>query len=138
MSDLIQLQEELWDWAAGTYPTMAGTELLIRGGFVDDDLPWIKGPRGQRWVDFEAIPRLLRNWPGKEQRFLSVASSLGGTNRVLLRDVLTGLDRETAQLILAALSHTTGHQARSSAEEPNGRVVRIRPRPLVPWPHRPN
>lgn len=79
-----------------------------------------------------------------DARVLRVAASLGGAVPVDLSDALTGLDRRTLSLVLAALSHANGsHQHLEYLTEPpaDGGPATLTPTsprlelgPLFGWP----
>lgn len=111
----------LREWASGLYPLEAATELLIRAGFAQSWRPWVAPcyPDGDQdrahwhWIDFEAIPEMIGDMSGGQQRVLRLAASLGaGGVPVSLNDDLSGLDRRLSALVLAAFSHALGtHQS---------------------------
>ena len=103
------------------YPTEAATELLLKafgGKFAAPGNPWVhtstepEGP-GQvsAWIDFAAIPEEVGPLSGGERRFLMLAASLAEDVPVVLGDLVSGLDRENLDLVLAAIAHAGGsHQ----------------------------
>lgn len=113
--------DDLRSWARGMYGTEAATELLLRafgGKFAAPSNPWIhtstepEGPgQVKAWIDFEAIPEEAGLLSGGERRFLLLAASLAENVPVVLGDVVSGLDRENLDLVLAAIAHAGGsHQ----------------------------
>ena len=101
--------DHLRRWAIGMHTTEAATELLIRaydGTFASVDRPWIKPTNRGYWIDFAAITEHLGVLSAGEQRLLRVAASIGSDDAppVPLGEVLTGLDRRTLQLIVAAVA----------------------------------
>jgi len=121
------------------YTTEAATELLIRarnGTFAAIDRPWIKPADHAHWIDFPAITEHLDGQSGGEQRLLRIAASLGSDEAtpVKLGDVLSGLDRPTLRLVLAAVAHAGGsHQHSSLVIDRNGRATIIRQPSLFMW-----
>lgn len=113
--------DDLRAWAKGMYAIEAATELLIRGfggKFAGPGNPWVhtsSEPQGpghvSAWIDFAAIPEEMDVLSGGERRFLSLAASLAEDVPVALGDVISGLDRENLDLVLAAIAHAGGsHQ----------------------------
>ena len=112
---------DLRAWARGMYPTEAATELLLKafgGKFAAPGNPWVhtstepEGPGQVRaWIDFAAIPEEVGPLSGGERRFLMLAASLAEDVPVVLGDLVSGLDRENLDLVLAAIAHAGGsHQ----------------------------
>ena len=113
--------DDLRAWARGMYTTEAATELLLKafgGKFAAPGNPWVhtstepEGP-GQvsAWIDFAAIPEEVGPLSGGERRFLMLAASLAEDVPVVLGDLVSGLDRENLDLVLAAIAHAGGsHQ----------------------------
>lgn len=113
--------DDLRAWARGMYTTEAATELLLRafgGKFAEPGNPWIHrstGPEGPNqvsaWIDFASIPEEVGPLSGGERRFLMLAASLAEDVPVVLGDLVSGLDRENLDLVLAAIAHAGGsHQ----------------------------
>src|SRR6476659_1592930 len=105
-----QITDQLRQWACGMYTTEAATELLIRarnGAFASIDRPWIKSGDHGYWIDFPAITELLGGMSGGEQQLLRIAASIGSDEAppVRLGDAVSGLDRPTLRLVLAAVAH---------------------------------
>jgi hypothetical protein len=103
------------------YTTEAATELLLKafgGKFAAPGNPWVhtstepEGPNQVRaWIDFAAIPEEVGPLSGGERRFLMLAASLAEDVPVVLGDLVSGLDRENLDLVLAAIAHAGGsHQ----------------------------
>lgn len=73
-----------------------------------------------------------------EQRILDIAASLADDDyRVSLTDVLSGLDRETLELVVAAVAHAGGshQQERIEVDHEAGVAHRMGRYPsLYPWP----
>ena len=140
-------QEQLREWAQGSYPQEAGTELLLRaydGRFASRGNPWIRtssnadGETVKAWIDFAAIPEHANSgaYSGGERRFLLLAASFGEGVPVVLSEVLPGLDRETVVLTLAAVSHAAGsHQHSGMSFHEDGRPKAFTHlTSLYPWP----
>src|SRR5215207_2428442 len=113
--------DDLRAWAKGIYTIEAATELLLRGfggRFAAPGNPWIhtsttpEGPQQvSSWIDFASIPEEAGALSGGERRFLMLAASLAENVPVVLGDVVSGLDRENLDLVLAAIAHAGGsHQ----------------------------
>lgn len=113
--------DDLRAWARGMYTTEAATELLLKafgGKFAAPGNPWVhtstepEGPGQVRaWIDFAAIPEEVGPLSGGERRFLMLAASLAEDVPVVLGDLVSGLDRENLDLLLAAIAHAGGsHQ----------------------------
>lgn len=100
----------LREWANGSLPLVAATELLIRVGFAQPGAPWVKydDNTNRPWIDFASIPELSGAKSGGEQRILRVAASLAGEVPIILGDDVAGLDRDTLDLALAAIAHSGG------------------------------
>lgn len=133
---------DLRDWAKGLHPLVAATELLIRTRKAQHWRPWVlERDAGGWWIDFDAIPGHLSELSGGERRLLLLAASLGGTApgcAVSLEDTITGLDRPTVDLVLAALAHAAGTHEQSGIEydKETGRPLGIvhYDESLHPWP----
>src|SRR6476659_2500346 len=134
-----QITDQLRQWACGMYTTEAATELLIRarnGTFASIDRPWIKPTGHAHWIDFPAITEHLDGQSGGEQRLLRIAASLGSDEAtpVKLGDVLSGLDRPTLRLVLAAVAHAGGsHQHSSLVIDRDGHATIIKEPSLFIW-----
>ncbi|MFF2347684.1 ABC transporter ATP-binding protein [Pseudarthrobacter sp. NPDC058119] len=113
--------DDLRAWARGMYTTEAATELLLKafgGKFAAPGNPWVhtstepEGPNQVRaWIDFAAVPEEVGPLSGGERRFLMLAASLAEDVPVVLGDLVSGLDRENLDLVLAAIAHAGGsHQ----------------------------
>jgi hypothetical protein len=102
--------EGLRAWAKGLYPTEAAAELLIRalhGRLLNG--PWIEPTDGDMyWFDTDHVDD-GGYLSGGEQRILRIAASLADSRyKISLNDELPGLDRESLQLVLAAVAHANG------------------------------
>ena len=133
-----EAHEQLRAWASGSYPLEAATELLIRafdGRFVEPGWPWIHPTTHGHWIDFTAIPEQISGLSGGEQRLLRIASSIGATDATVnLGDCLTGVDRPTLQLVLAAVAHAAGsHRHREVTTNRNGTITLTTPGSPHPW-----
>lgn len=71
---------------------------------------------------------------GGERRVLFVVASLLDERPLDIVDVVTGLNRENLQLVLAALAHAGGSHTAAVLEHVDGTVRVSTPGPLVPWP----
>ncbi|WP_314216574.1 hypothetical protein [Pseudarthrobacter equi] len=117
------LADDLRRWAKGMYGIEAATELLLRafdGKFATPGNPWIHtsvevvGPGAvNAWIDFESIPDHSGALSGGERKFLLLAASLATDVPVVLGDVVTGLDRQNVELLLAAIAHAAGSHEHS-------------------------
>lgn len=132
--------QDLRDWAKGSLPLEAATEMLLRafgGRFAQPGWPWMMRDKthGNVWIDFDAIPVHVDGLSGGERRFLLIAASLGGTWPLILNDALPGLDRNLLDLVLAAAAHAAGsHQDSVMTEGPGGVLGFERAETLHPWP----
>ena len=129
-------------WAKGMNTTEAATELLILacdGTFASVDRPWIRPTNHGYWIDFPAITEHLGPLSAGEQRLLRIAASIGSDDAppAPLAEVLTGLDRRTLHLVLAAIAHAGGsHQQCAIVIEGDGRVLMTREPSLYAWDER--
>ncbi|HEX9089529.1 MAG TPA: hypothetical protein VF867_18710 [Arthrobacter sp.] len=131
--------EQLRAWAKGTYPEEAATELLIRafsGRFTGNGWAWMQtNVDGAPWIDFEAIPDHIGALSGGEQRFLRLVATLSGAAPAVLGDILSGLDRDVVDLVLAAVAHAAGtHDGVEMIHTPDGHATFTRAETLHPWP----
>lgn len=125
--------EGLRAWAQGVYPQEAAVELLIRTGwtqrhaFLTDVVT--DGDSGP-WVDWDRLGQILEGGgEGDANRVSGILAASGGELRVLrlahsiavgdLGTLLPGLDRTTADLVLAAMVHANGSHEHSGGLEPN-------------------
>ena len=125
-------------WAAGSYLDMAAVELLARvfgGRFAVNGHPWIVHDGMDRaWLDAAAL-RAACALSGGERRVLALVAALVDGQPVDIVDVVTGLDREHLDLVLAALAHAGGSHEHTVMElEPDGVGHLSYPGPLHPWP----
>lgn len=127
----------LRDWARGSNPLMAATELLIRAGFAQEDRPWVHYDEFAKrpWIDFDAVPDLIGGMSGGEQRLMRIAASIGGTTPIMLGDEVAGLDRRLTELVSIALIHAAGFSVPMSdfASKDGVRQIVTVP-PLAQWP----
>lgn len=112
--------QDLRAWAEGIYTIEAAVELLIRcygGRFASPGQSWIVAPgedrrgnmRQGQWLDVDQLTEeTTAVLSGGERRLLGIVASLAGGERVDLSDAVSGLDRETFDLVLAALAHANG------------------------------
>lgn len=129
--------DQLREWARGLNPLAAATELLIRTGYAQNDRPWVRydEDRQRPWIDFQAIPELLGGMSGGQQRVLRIAASLGADVPIILGDEISGIDRDTTALVLAALAHASGtHEPGRSIDfvDDQPRIVAVDA--LYTWP----
>lgn len=138
------IEDAVREWARGTYPTEAGVELLIRQGkAIFEGAPWI--------IDLEPLDRALPRmasidvdklryeagaWSSGEQRVIRIAASLLGGPPVDLAEDLSGLDRKSLALVLAAAAHADGsHEHSQMRINDDGQPVGFdRVGSLYPWP----
>ncbi|ADX75348.1 hypothetical protein Asphe3_42830 (plasmid) [Pseudarthrobacter phenanthrenivorans Sphe3] len=139
--------DDLRAWARGSYTTEAATELLLKafgGRFAEVGNPWAQaattteeGYREHAWIDFAAIPEQAGALSGGERRFLMLAASLAEDVPVVLGDLVSGLDRENLDLVLAAIAHACGsHQHSDIRFNEDGSMSRGKGYldSLHPWP----
>lgn len=147
---MTEVHEALRRWAKGLYPLEAGVELLIHvfdGRFANPGHPWVQqgDDLGWWWIDVGQMTE--DNYgalSGGETRLLRIAASLLDGPPVDLSRNIAGLDREHAQLVLAAIAYASGSQEHSGPLIPDlqGRYVdhagvRMsfqRVGSLYPWP----
>jgi hypothetical protein len=129
-------------WARGLYATEAAVELLVRahgGRLVEAGQPWI-GTDDSRWVwlePYQLTGRATAGLSGGERRLLAVVASLAGGRPIDLSDILTGLDRDAAALVCAAVADASGSHEHADMVVDPGRGVgfaRGRLPSLYPWP----
>ena len=130
------LADRLRAWAKGIYAHEAGVELLIRHGkAIYEGAPWINDDGELAWLDTGALLDGCGAWSGGEQRIVHLAVSLIGDERVDLAEVLSGNDRHTTALVLAAIAHASGtHEATEVQFTADGRHRLTRPGTLYAWP----
>jgi hypothetical protein len=139
MMTMIARANQLRAWAQGMYPLEAATELLIRftgGRFLGSGWSWMQGTEGQLWIDFAAITEdSLGSLSGGERRVLMIAASLGGGAAVDLSEAVTGIDRPTLELVLAAIAHANGsHEDSSLLIGERGTFTMLESTTAHPWP----
>ncbi|WP_173921728.1 hypothetical protein [Agromyces sp. Marseille-P2726] len=124
-------------WARGLYPTEAGVELLIRQGkAIREGAPWL-APHGDLVaIDVDRLLAAAGAWSGGEQRVVAIAASLLGGPAVDLSEVIPGLDRDNAALVLAAIAHANGSREHSGVRFSDGGVPVgfFQEAALFPWP----
>ncbi|MEL4506271.1 hypothetical protein AAEX63_15400 [Luteococcus sp. H138] len=137
------IEDQVREWARGMFPLEAGAELLIRCGRVYEGAPWIVQGSHRVYVDCERLLDAAGAWSGGERRMALVAASLLEGAPVSLYDLVPGLDRRNAALVLAAIAHAAGSHADTPEPEVtwrDGKPVAIRrggTEPLgslYPWP----
>lgn len=139
--------DDLRAWARGMYTTEAATELLLKafgGKFAAPGNPWVhtstepEGPNQVRaWIDFAAIPEEVGPLSGGERRFLMLAASLAEDVPVVLGDLVSGLDRDNLDLVLAAIAHAGGSHQHSDIRFNDDGSMSLRKGyldSLHPWP----
>ncbi|MEJ1116832.1 ABC transporter ATP-binding protein [Paenarthrobacter sp. CCNWLY172] len=138
--------DDLRRWAKGMYGLEAATELLIRafnGKFAAPGAPWVypsattpEGHAQVAYIDFESIPDQAEGLSGGERRFLLLAASLAGEVHVVLGDVVSGLDRQNLELVLAAIAHAGGSHEHSgmTLHEDGTPKAFTHLTTLYPWP----
>jgi hypothetical protein len=132
--------QEIREWAQGSHPVEAATELLLRafgGRFAEPGLPWVRQDHRRAWVDFDAITDDATGvYSGGERRLLAIVASLGGNQPVNLNEALPGLDRTAVALVLAAVAQAAGsHQHSDIHIDPEtGSVDIVELDTLYPWP----
>ena len=130
--------EALRTWAAGSYADTAAVELLARafgGRFAGAGHPWIgTDTTGRTWLDGDAL-RAASGLSGGERRVLALVAALIDAQPVEIVDVVSGLDRQHLDLVLAALAHAGGsHEHAAVVIDPDGAAHLSRPGSLHPWP----
>lgn len=135
--------EGLRDWARGLYPLEAATELLIRGGYAQSWRPWVhrtEQQNGRWWIDFEHLPDQIGGASGGERRFLLLAASISDVVDLpgdTIGDLVSGLDRDKVELVLAAIAHAAGtHEGSRIVYGEDGRATGFQriTESLHPWP----
>jgi hypothetical protein len=130
-------------WARGLDATEAAVELLARsfgGRFAERRYPWIMSDDGEGWCWLEPdqlTGPATAGLSGGERRLLAIVASLAGGRPVDLADTLTGLDRDTIALVLAAIAHASGsHEHTDMVIDPDRAVGFAGGRlpSLYPWP----
>lgn len=129
--------ESLRRWARGIYPVEAAVELLTRsagGRFARESWPWIEQREDRFVLDVEQITEdSIGVLSGGERRILRIVASLAGGSPTNLYEDVAGLDRDSLDLVLAAIAHAGGsHEDRArgsrTARGADGEPVQ------VPWP----
>ena len=116
-----QLAAALRAAAAGIHPDEAAAGLIISHGTflrredflrhvetaaaISDDTP-------MAWIDWDAVIAALDGGrlpaSGGEKRIVRLAASLAAGHPVSLRDAIPGLDRQSLELVTAAIRHAAG------------------------------
>ena len=119
-----QLDDALRACARGIHPLEAGTGLLIDCGswlhredftsrFITTGTRMSNGVTQLAATDWEAAIAALHAGElpasGGERRMLLLAASIAGGIPVSLYDVLPGIDRRNASLVVSAIAHAAGH-----------------------------
>jgi len=103
---------DLREWAGGNLAMMAATELLIRGfdgSFINPGYPWMEvRDDGGAWINFEAIPEHIGAKSGGEQRFLTIAASIGDSAVDVNLYMALSLDQKHMDLVVCAVAHAGG------------------------------
>jgi energy-coupling factor transporter ATP-binding protein EcfA2 len=129
-------------WADGVYPLESAVELLVRfqdGRFTQPGWPWID-QADSAWSTLNArdlTGNATACLSGGEQRVLAVVASLAGGGPVDLADAVTGLDRSSVQLVLAAVAHASASHEHADLviDHDLGASYRRGTLPsLYPWP----
>lgn len=133
--------DQLREAAAGQYPRIAATELLIRavgGRFASPGKPWVILDRksGEHWIDFKQIPENLGGLSGGERRLLMLAASIADVGvEVNIGDMLPGMDRDVLELVLSAVAHAGGGASHPKVIENGDGTVSLKMLPSpFPWP----
>lgn len=132
-------------WARGAYDQEAAVELLVRafdGRFARPGHAWIvtaaRADRCAVRLDATRLAEAASSGPysGGERRLLAIVASLAGACPVVLAEVIPGLDRTIAALVLAAIAYANGSHEHSdlvlNPDTGKGRIVRLPG--LYPWP----
>lgn len=102
---------------------------------VYDGAPWITDDGEHAWLDVNVLLDESGAWSGGEQRIVRLAASLIGDERVNLSDDLSGNDRRTTALLLAAIAHASGSHEHSDMHfGEDGQPHIVRPGTLYAWP----
>lgn len=128
-TDIREVQAGLRAWAKGVYPLEAGVELLIRtsgGRFAGSSQPWIEAgdDPGWWWVGAKQLNEVnFVALSGGEARMLRIVASLLNAEPVSLYRELAGLDRDSAEFVLAAIAHAGGSHEHTGdpVPDPHGR-----------------
>ncbi|AGW85580.1 hypothetical protein BLAC_07045 [Bifidobacterium animalis subsp. lactis ATCC 27673] len=135
--DSQSLASALRAWARSSYPTEAGTELLIRSGrAIYEGAPWITKYGSHAAIDPQALLAHTGAWSGGEQRLIRIAASLLGGEPANLAEDIPGLDRHSTDLVLAAIAHAAGsHEDTTVTTNSAGQPTGFTPAgSLYPWP----
>ena len=131
----IGITDQLREWARGMYTT----EVLIRarnGTLASIERPWIKP--GDQWL-LDRLPGHHRTPPRPLRRRRTAAADrrlhrLDQATPVRLGDVLSGLDRPTLRLVLAAVAHAgASHQHSSPVIDRDGNATITKQPSLFIW-----
>lgn len=140
-TNMTDLHEGLRAWARGVFPLEAGVELLIHDGrAVYAGAPWLQAAGDLVSVDVDQLLDETGAWSSGERRLVAIAASLLSSDHpVDLNDAVSGLDRSSTTLVLAALAHANGSHEHGGFEfDASGKPTRIiRHESLYPWPAAP-
>ncbi len=114
-----------WSTSTRAPGIVAGVELMIQAGLVDERYPWVEADADGAWLNFPAIEQT--ELVPSDLAVARIAASLAGWNTVLLSYVLEDLGYRRMQLVLAAIATATGFV------EPAAGVSVGRPA-LAAWP----
>jgi hypothetical protein len=95
-----------WSTSTRSAGIVAGVELMIQAGLVDERYPWIETDSAGAWLNFPAIEQT--ELVPTDLAVARIASSLAGWNTVLLSYVLEDLGDRRMQLVLAAIAAAAG------------------------------
>lgn len=137
-TDLV-VEDALREWATGSYGLEAAVELLIRfnhGRLLGD--VWIQHTDSRYWFSPDEVPLEPSGLSGGEHRVLLIAATLADPFliKVGLGHLVTGLDRDALDLVLASIAHAGGsHEHSRPVFGIDGTYAGTRPLPtLHDWP----
>jgi hypothetical protein len=113
-TEQLRVEDALWHTARGIRPEMAATEILLHiPALCSPRAPWIRhsDDHARYWIDADVLARSAsEGWMSGQERKIAklVASLMSDDHMVNLRDVLSGLDDETAVLVVQCLAFATG------------------------------
>lgn len=112
----LDIPQMLREWARGLYALEAAVELLIRfnhGRLLGD--VWIQHDDSRCWFCPEEVPMESSGLSCGEHRVLLIAATLADPSliKVGLGHLVTGRDRDTLDLVLAAIAHAGGSHEHS-------------------------
>ena len=114
----------------------AGVEFLIRQGkAIREGAPWLAPHGNIVAIDVDRLLDAAGAWSGGERRVATIAASLIGGPAVDLSEVIPGLDRGNATLVLAAIAHANGsHEHSVCFNDESVPVGFFQEATLYPWP----